>query len=129
MNNLSNNEPLALVVAESRSIRRKMEVELERYGMDIDFAETAADALKDITREDIYDIIFLDVILADIDGFTVCKEIRKHNLYKKTPIIMLIGKNSKMEEIKGKMAGGNESLTKPIREKDVKDVLKQYLKL
>ena len=60
-------------------------------------------------------LIFLDIIMPDIDGFAVCKHIRANSLTKNTPIIAMSGL-SKQESIDSIIsAGANEFLKKPIR--------------
>jgi len=60
-------------------------------------------------------LIFLDIVMPDIDGFAVCKHIRANNLTKSTPIIAMSGL-SKQESIDSIIsAGANEFLKKPIR--------------
>ena len=115
-----------LVVDDALSVRKHMEVQLGLYGMDIDFAETGEDAL-DYIQENVYDIIFLDVMLPGVDGLKVCKEIKAHKLSKNTPVVMLTGKGGGLDKIKGKMAGANEYLTKPVQQDGLKDVFKQFL--
>ncbi len=116
----------ALVVDDALSVRKHMEVQLGLYGMDINFAETGEDALEYI-QENVYDIIFLDVMLPGVDGLKVCKEIKSHNMSKATPVVMLTGKDGKIDKIKGKMAGANEYLTKPVQQDKLKEVLNQFL--
>ncbi len=60
-------------------------------------------------------LIFLDIVMPDIDGFSVCKHIRSNNLTKNTPIIAMSGL-SKQESIDNIIsAGANQFLNKPIR--------------
>ncbi|TGO03747.1 hypothetical protein PN36_00850 [Candidatus Thiomargarita nelsonii] len=116
----------ALVVDDSLPVRKAMELQLGLYGMALDFAETGEEAL-DYIQENIYDIIFLDVMLPGVDGLKVCKQIKSHKLSKKTPVVMLTGKDSRIDKIKGTMAGANEYLTKPVQQEQLKEVIKQFL--
>jgi len=102
-----------------------MEIHLGVLGVDIDFAETGEEALEYIQKT-VYDIIFLDLMLPGIDGYKVCKEIKSHKLSKNTPVIMLTGKGSRFDKIKGTMAGANLFLTKPVEQEKLKEVIKQY---
>jgi len=116
----------ALVVDDSLPVRKAMELQLGLYGMALDFAETGEEAL-DYIQENVYDIIFLDVMLPGVDGLKVCKQIKSHKLSKKTPVVMLTGKDSRIDKIKGTMAGANEYLTKPVQQEQLKEVIKQFL--
>ncbi|HEC85466.1 MAG: hypothetical protein DRR08_04670 [Candidatus Parabeggiatoa sp. nov. 2] len=115
----------ALVVDDALSVRKAMEIHLGVLGVDIDFAETGEEALEYIQKT-VYDIIFLDLMLPGIDGYKVCKEIKSHKLSKNTPVIMLTGKGSRFDKIKGTMAGANLFLTKPVEQEKLKEVIKQY---
>ncbi len=116
----------ALVVDDALPVRKAMEIQLRLYSMDMDFAETGEEALEFI-QNNVYNIIFLDVMLPGIDGFEVCKKIKANKTSKNTPVVMLTGKDGKMAQIKGKMAGADEYLTKPVDQEQLKEVIKQYL--
>jgi two-component system cell cycle response regulator len=107
----------ALVVDDSIAIQKSLElklVTLEQIG-EIDFAESGEAALA-MAAENQYHLIFLDVMMPGMDGYQACTELRKNPLYKKTPIIMVSGKTSPLDEVKGIMAGCTTYLTKPVEE-------------
>lgn len=116
----------ALVVDDSLAVRKSMDLLLGQYGIEIEFAETGEEALEYI-QESLCDIIFLDLILPGIDGYKVCKEIKANKEAKHIPIIMLTGKNSYFDKIKGTMAGANVYLTKPVEQEQLKKVINEYL--
>ncbi|RKZ42922.1 MAG: hypothetical protein DRQ49_00350 [Gammaproteobacteria bacterium] len=116
----------ALVIDDALSVRKAMEIQLKFFGMAIDFAETGEEALEYIQNHT-YDIIFLDLMLPGIDGYQVCKKIRTHKTSKSTPVIMLTGKGSRFDKLKGTMAGANEYLTKPVEQEQLKEVIKKHL--
>ncbi len=115
-----------LVVDDSLPVRKSMEIQLGLYGMDIDFAETGEEALEYIQKV-VYDIIFLDLMLPGIDGYKVCKEIKSHKLSKNTPVVMLTGKGSRFDKLRGTMAGASVYLTKPVEQEKLKEVIGQFL--
>lgn len=116
----------ALVVDDAAAVRKSMEIQLGLFGMEIDFAETGEQALE-FTQQKVYDIIFLDLMLPGIDGYKVCKEIKSHKLSKNTPVVMLTGKGSRFDKLRGTMAGANVYLTKPVEQEKLKEVIKQFL--
>jgi twitching motility two-component system response regulator PilG len=116
----------ALVVDDALPVRKAMEIQLRLYSMDMDFAETGEEAVE-LIQNNVYNIIFLDVMLPGIDGFEVCRKIKANKTSKNTPVVMLTGKDGKMAQIKGKMAGSDEYLTKPVDQEQLKEVIKQYL--
>jgi twitching motility two-component system response regulator PilG len=116
----------SLVVDDSLPVRKSMEIQLGLFGMEIDFAETGEEALEYI-QKNVYDIIFLDLMLPGIDGYKVCKEIKSHKMSKSTPVVMLTGKGSRFDKLRGTMAGANVYLTKPVEAEKLKEVIKQFL--
>jgi len=116
----------SLVVDDSLPVRKSMEIQLGLFGMEIDFAETGEEALEYIQKT-VYDIIFLDLMLPGIDGYKVCKEIKSQKMSKNTPVVMLTGKGSRFDKLRGTMAGANVYLTKPVEAEKLKEVIKQFL--
>ena len=75
-------------------------------------AKTGAEAIE-ITKENYFDIILLDVGLPDMDGRDVCRVMRRNGV--KSPIIMLTGADTDTDTILGLDAGANDYITKPFR--------------
>jgi len=73
---------------------------------------TAADALE-VTRDEYFDAILLDVGLPDMDGREVCRLMRRNGV--KSPIIMLTGHDTDADQILGLDAGANDYIAKPFR--------------
>jgi twitching motility two-component system response regulator PilG len=117
----------ALVVDDSAPMRKQIELELGLLGIVADFAESGEQAYVLLTNGTTYDLIFLDVLLPGIDGYKVCKTIKKDKLRKHTPVIMLTGKGSMFDHVRGKLAGCDTYLTKPVARERFQDVVKQYL--
>jgi two-component system, cell cycle response regulator len=115
----------ALVVDDSLPVRKSMEIHLGLLGMDIDFAETGEEALE-LVKTTVYDIIFLDVMLPGVDGYKVCKTIKSDKMSKNTPVVMLTGKGSRFDKLKGTMAGASVYLTKPVEPEKLAEVIKQF---
>lgn len=131
--NLSGNDKTsanlsALVVDDSLPIRIQMKKALENISCDVEFAETGEDAIKLVNTKD-YNIIFLDVILPGIDGYDICKLIKKNPEKSETPVIMLTSNSSPADRIKGKMAGCDTYLIKPVRADIFKEVVYEFLDL
>lgn len=107
----------ALVVDDSPAIQKSIEINLatlEQIGA-IDFADSGESAIEKAYSVH-YDLIFLDIMMPGIDGYETCSRIRKNPDYKRTPIIMVSGKTSPMDEVKGIMAGATTYLTKPVQQ-------------
>lgn len=109
------NEYRALVVDDSLSIRQSIGMNLAALEVSaVDFADGGLAALEKAQTAQ-YDIIFLDVMMPDLDGYETCARLRKMPQYKKTPIIMVSGKTSPLDEVKGIIAGCSTYLAKPVK--------------
>ena len=117
----------ALVVDDSAAIRKQLELELRDTAISADYAVCGHDALEKINKNQ-YDIIFLDIIMPDIYGYEVCKQLRKKPNYKRTPVIMLSGKTEPLDEVEGILAGATTYLLKPVKHTDFQNTLTRISK-
>ena len=85
------------------------------------------DAAVKATEQEKYDVIFLDVVMPGLDGYSVCKNIRRSALNKTTPVIMLTSRSSKFDKLKGILAGCDTYLTKPINHNEFKEITQKHL--
>ncbi|MCO1603257.1 VanR-ABDEGLN family response regulator transcription factor [Desulfosporosinus nitroreducens] len=100
-----------LVVDDEQSIADLIEVYLKNEGFTVCKFYNGQDALKCIMSEQL-ELAILDVMLSDIDGFTLCQKIReKHNF----PVIMLTAKEEEIDKITGLTLGADDYMTKPFR--------------
>ena len=118
---------LALVVDDSAAIRKQLEIELRNAQIKAEFAETGEEALER-SQSKLYDLVFLDIIMPGIDGYEVCRQMRSRKNMKKTPIIMLSGKTSPLDEVQGVIAGASTYLTKPVKHEQFQQTLKRVSK-
>lgn len=113
-----------LVVDDEKLIVKGIRFSLEQDGMEVDCAYDGEEALK-LTRENLYDIVLLDVMLPKADGFTVCQQIRE---YSDVPIIMLTAKGDDMDKILGLEYGADDYITKPFNILEVKARIKAIMR-
>lgn len=102
-----------LIVEDETAIREFEVINLKRGGYETVEAETGEDALRIFDEcHGNFDIVLLDISMPGMDGFTVCKELRK-----KSPalgIIMLTARTQEMDKINGLMIGADDYITKPF---------------
>ena len=82
-------------------------------------------AAVDTCKQILPDIIILDVMLPDIDGYEVCKRIRQ---FSHCPILFLSSKNDEVDKILGLAVGGDDYVTKPFSPKEVAFRVKAQLR-
>ena len=117
----------ALIVDDSSPVRKQIELELKLFGIKVDAAATGEQGIDFINKNN-YDLIFLDVVLPGIDGYQLCKSLKRGKAKKKTPVIMLTSKSSPFDRVKGALAGCDAYLTKPVKQETFQKVVKKYLR-
>ncbi|MBC8570889.1 response regulator transcription factor [Zongyangia hominis] len=102
-----------LVVEDEDAIRDFVVINLRRSGYDVTDVSNGEDALRVFDENDgKFDVALLDIMMPGIDGFTVCKEIRKRS--STIGIIMLSAKTQEMDKVNGLMLGADDYVTKPF---------------
>lgn len=115
-----------LVVDDEPNIRELCRLYLEREGYRVDEAANSRDAL---TRYEAAhpDLIILDLMLPDVDGFETCRQIRAQS---NVPILMLTARKEDTDKIVGLELGADDYLTKPFNPREliarVKAILRRY---
>ena len=117
-----------LIVDDEIEIADLVEVYLKNEGFLVFKFYNATDALLCIERENI-SLAVLDVMLPDMDGFTLCKQIRQTYFF---PILMLTAKIEDMDKITGLSLGADDYMTKPFNPLElvarVKTLLRRYIR-
>ena len=99
-----------LLVEDDPSIREIASLGLRQAGFRV---TGAVDGREGLTRalHDPFDVIVLDVMLPSLDGFEVCREIRKHS---RVPIVMLTARTDTVDVVVGLESGADDYVTKPF---------------
>ncbi|MGC9006907.1 MAG: response regulator transcription factor, partial [Sulfurihydrogenibium sp.] len=100
-----------LIVEDNLALNNSLKEILELNGYIVDAAFDADEAIN-FLENSFYDIIIMDIMLPDIDGFALTKMIREKGI--KTPIIMLTAKDQLKDKIKGLEIGADDYVTKPF---------------
>lgn len=104
-----------LVVDDEPSLLKGLRLSLQQEGFLVSTAADGREALAKV-EEGAFDLIVLDVMLPEVDGLTVCREVRKKH---KTPIIMLTARADDMDKIIGLELGADDYLTKPFNTREL----------
>jgi two-component system alkaline phosphatase synthesis response regulator PhoP len=100
-----------LFVEDEENIREVVKLNLEMESYEVVEARNGKDALK-YFREQHFDLLVLDVMLPEIDGFQICEQVRLTNM--DVPIIFLTAKDTPLDRIAGLKRGADDYLTKPF---------------
>jgi len=103
--------PKVLVVDDEPNIRELVQVALNFHGFAVTTSATGADALQ-LTEAYRPDLIVLDVLLPDIDGFEVCRRLR--SVANDVPVIFLTARDATADTVTGLTIGGDDYITKPF---------------
>lgn len=104
-------EKSVLVIDDEEKISRLLQLELSHEGYAVEIAQTGREGLeKALART--WDIIILDVMLPEMNGVEVLKQIRKVDNH--TPVIMVTARNTTPDKVSGLDEGANDYITKPF---------------
>jgi len=106
-----------LIVEDESGIAFALENDLETEGYEIAVVADGVEAVRR-ARSEPFDLILLDVMLPNKDGFEVCRELRRGGL--STPIIMLTAKTQEAEKILGLDLGADDYVTKPFSPRELR---------
>lgn len=73
------------------------------------------------------DIVFMDIMMPRLDGYSACLAIKSNNDFHDLPVIMLSSKDSPFDKARGAMMGCNDYLTKPFSKESLLEIIESYL--
>lgn len=100
-----------LIIEDARTIRMALEDDFKFEGYQVETAATGPEGLEKALDLDL-DIIILDLMLPELNGLEICKELRRRNIG--TPIIMLTAKSQEFDKVLGLELGADDYITKPF---------------
>lgn len=115
-----------LVVEDDAELRELLCFNLKGAGFAVTTAQDGIDALKK-ARSTLPNLILLDLMLPEMDGFAVCETLRRDNSMAAVPIVMLTALDSQMARFAGLEAGANEYVTKPFSPRELVAKLERWL--
>lgn len=112
-------KPRVVIVDDQRDSRRFAEICLKSDKMECFPFEKGQDAIDFLDREPI-DVILLDVMMPELDGYEVCKRVKANPATQDIPILFLSAKYEFEDKVYGLKIGGHDFLTKPINMQELK---------
>jgi len=100
-----------LLVDDEDNLRSMLEAALRYEGFDVHAAASGRDALE-VVEDQSPDLIVLDVMMPDLDGFEVCRRMRNDGV--KTPVLFLTARDATEDKVRGLTLGGDDYLVKPF---------------
>ena len=127
-----------LIVDDEEKNRKVLGVMLAHHGYDFDTAASGAEALVKVAAY-APDLIFLDIMMPEMDGYAVCRELKKDAATSEIPVVMVTALADRESRLKGLDAGASDFLIKPfdknelmlrtknlVQVKDFSDFLRQH---
>ena len=115
-----------LIVDDERLTRTILQHNVVMAGYDAIVADNGQNAIQKI-REVIPDLIVVDLVMPDMNGFELCRQIRSNEHTKKTPIIVVTALLSRADVDEAKLSGADVCLLKPIKPQEFLSYVKKYL--
>jgi two-component system, cell cycle response regulator len=116
-----------LIVDDSLAARAHLRSLLERQGVEVVEAETAEAGIAAAAAEP-YACVLMDVLMPGIDGFEACRRIKaRARAGPALPVVMLTSKSSPFDRVRGKMAGCDTYLTKPVDPLQLREVIGRHV--
>lgn len=113
-----------LSVEDDERIRTAVRLALEDEGWTVDEAENGEEALVKFAQSPT-DVVLIDIMLPDIDGFEVCRAIRRQS---DVPIVMVTARDDTHDVVAGLEAGADDYLTKPFAPKELSARIRALLR-
>jgi two-component system alkaline phosphatase synthesis response regulator PhoP len=100
-----------LIIEDEQDLIKGLKLNLSDEGFDVDWADNGTEGLRKAVEE-APDLIILDIMLPEMDGLEVCRNLRRKNI--DTPVIMLTAKGGEIDKVVGLELGADDYMTKPF---------------
>jgi phosphate regulon transcriptional regulator PhoB len=107
-----------LIVEDERDVVKLLRYNLEKEGFRVNSVTDGSLALAEL-RRDGADLVILDLMLPGMDGLEVCRQLRRHERYANTPILMLTARSEEADRVVGLELGADDYVTKPFSMREV----------
>lgn len=112
-----------LIIEDEEAIADLEKDYLELSGFEVEIENRGDSGMERALQED-FDLLILDLMLPEVDGFEICREVRSH---KNTPIIMVSAKKDDIDKIRGLGLGADDYMTKPFSPSELVARVKAHL--
>ena len=116
-----------LIVEDEKDIMEMIRYNLEKANYGITSAFKGRDAVS-LAKKNRPDLIILDIMLPDMDGFDVCRQLKENDITKGIPIIMLTARAQEADKVAGLELGADDYMTKPFSPRELVARIKAVLR-
>jgi DNA-binding response OmpR family regulator len=121
--NLNNKK--ILLIEDDKNIFELVKAMFNSYNTEVVFKKDGKSGYKEAIEND-YDLILLDIMLPEMDGWEICKKLKEKKVY--TPIIMLTAKAEEADKVLGLEIGADDYVTKPFSPRELRARIKAVLR-
>ncbi len=114
-----------LIIDDSKTIRRTAESLLVKEGFQVITATDGFEALSMIVDKR-PDVIFVDIMMPRLDGYQTCALIKRNEVFRDIPVIMLSSKDGLFDRAKGRVVGSEQYLTKPFTKDELVSAIHKH---
>ncbi len=122
----SSSRRTVLVVDGSPTVRKLVEMSLTRNGFRVVHAFDGVAAIKEIARQN-PSLILMDANMPRLDGYQLCKLVKKHETTRHIPVVMLTGKEGVFDKLRGKLVGCSGYIAKPFSPEELVSAVGRFL--
>lgn len=115
-----------LVVDDSPTVRKLVTITLEKHGYQVVSAFDGVAAIKEIAAHN-PSLILMDVNMPRLDGYQLCKLVKKHDSTKHIPVVMLSGKDGMFDRLRGRLVGCSGYISKPFVPEVLLQAVEQHI--
>ncbi len=120
------NKKKILIVEDEESLLKLESILLISKGFEVKGAQNGRAALEAVA-EDKPDLVLLDIMLPEIDGFEVCRQLKSDPATRHIPVIMLTAKKSREDMVRSEKVGADWYITKPFKSAMVIETIQRFL--
>jgi twitching motility two-component system response regulator PilH len=117
---------MAILVADDSVVERThLQTILEKQGKQVILASSGAEGIT-LAKQHKPEMIFLDIVMGEMDGYKVCRAITKDDATKGIPVVMVSSKKNKADKIWATAQGATDYVVKPYEDESILECLKKY---
>ena len=122
---VASDKPTVLVIDDSPTSISMYELSTETLGVELQSFRSPLDSLLFLTENDA-SLVFLDIIMREMDGLTVLKKIRELERHKNTAVIVVTSKDYAQDRSIAKQLGALDYLVKPLKSQEIRELICQH---